>query len=138
MNYAAVSAAGTSPVGLVVRLYETVIGDLSRAVTAIRDNDIERRTSELQHALAIIGQLQGSLELEHGGEPAKVLDRFYDLARVRLLQAQVRHSGKQLEEVMRDFLLLRDAWAEIEKATTTPPSPEPNMNPSDSHSAWVA
>lgn len=138
MNYAAVAAAGASPVGLVVRLYETVIGDLGRAVSAIRDNDIERRTSELQHALAVIGQLQGSLEMERGGEPAKVLDRFYDLARSRMMLAQIRHSGKLLEEVMRDFLLLRDAWAEIEKTSIVPPPAGQSKKSSDDHSAWVA
>jgi flagellar protein FliS len=137
MNYAALSAAGTSPVGLVVRLYETVIGDLGRAITAIRDDDIERRTSELQHALAVIGQLQGALEMEHGGEPARVLNRFYDLARSRIIEAQVRHSGKLLEEVMRDFLLLRGAWAEIEKSLSVP-ARSPDKSTTDDHSAWIA
>lgn len=139
MNYAAASAAGASPIGLVVRLYETIIGDLGRAITAVRDNDIERRTSELQHALAVIGQLQGCLDMEHGGEPARILDRFYDLSRSRIIHAQVRHSGKILEEAMRDFLLLRDAWAEIEKQTAGSPPPTDPISPSKGeNSAWVA
>jgi flagellar protein FliS len=138
MNYAAESATGATPIGLVIRLYETVVGDLGRAVIAIRDNDIERRSAELQHALAVIGQLQGCLDMNSGGEPAKALDQFYDLARGRMIQAQLRHSGKLLEEVMRDFLLLRDAWAEIEKQTHSPTAkPNEEGNKSDG-SAWVA
>ena len=135
LNYAATSAAGTSPIGLVVKLYETVVGDLGRAVIAVRDNDIERRSGELQHALAVIGQLQGSLDMEQGEEPARVLDRFYDMARARIMQAQLRHSGKILEEVMRDFLALRDAWAEVERQLTT--SKQPVSGSADS-SDWVA
>ena len=134
INYAAASAAGTSPIGLVIRLYETAIGDLGRAIAAIRDNDIERRTYELQHALAVLGQLQGSLDMERGGEPARQLDRFYDLARARILQAQVRHSGTLLEEVMRDLLLLRDTWAEVEKQMAAQTAPADSTADSD----WVA
>lgn len=134
INYAAASATGTSPIGLVIRLYETVISDLGRAITAIRDDDIERRTFELQHALAVIGQLQGSLDMNKGQDPAKQLDRFYDVARARIVEAQIRFSGKILEEVMRDFLLLRDTWVEVEKQTTRPP--DPGSTPSSS--AWVA
>ena len=134
INYAAASAAGTSPIGLVIRLYETAIGDLGRAIAAIRDNDIERRTYELQHALAVLGQLQGSLDMERGGEPARQLDRFYDLARARILQAQVRHSGTLLEEVMRDLLLLRDTWAEVEKQMAAQTAPADSTANSD----WVA
>jgi flagellar biosynthetic protein FliS len=133
-------ATGVSPIGLVIRLYETIVGDLGRAVIAVRDNNIEKRSSELQHALAVIGQLQGCLDMGHGSEPAKALDRFYDLARGRMIQAQLRHSGKILEEVMRDFLLLRDAWAEVEKQTTpVPPSPNDSTSPTkEDSSAWVA
>lgn len=136
VNYAAAAATGTSPIGLVIRLYETAIGDLGRAVAAMRDNDIPRRTSELQHALAVIGQLQASLDMKKGADPAKQLDRFYDVARARIVQAQIQFSGKLLEEVMRDFLLLRDTWAEVERQITTPPPPDPSA--SSSGSAWVA
>jgi flagellar secretion chaperone FliS len=142
-NYAAASATGVTPLGLVVRLYETVISDLGRAVIAIRDADTERRTFELQHALAVIGHLQGSLDMDKGEEPAKVLDRFYDMARARILQAQVRHSGKILEEVIKDFLLLRDAWADVEQQLAQPQVEQPKQTPSEtpresSSSTWVA
>jgi flagellin-specific chaperone FliS len=70
VNYAAISATGTSPIGLVVRLYETVIGDLGRSVVTIRDGDIERRTSESQPALAVMGPLQGSPDMSQGAIPA--------------------------------------------------------------------
>ena len=137
INYAAASAAGTSSVGLVIRLYETIIADLGRAITAVRDNDIERRTFELQHALAVIGQLQGCLDLTNGGAPAQELEKFYDVNRARILNAQLRHSGKILEEVMRDFLTIREAWVEVEKhnvggAVANQPLPE------ETHGDWVA
>jgi len=136
MNYAAISATGISPIGLVIRLYEAVISDLGRAVLAVRDGDIEKRSFELQHALAIIGQLQACLDMNLGGDPAKQLDRFYSLANARILDAQIKQSGKVLEEVMRDFVLLRDTWIEVEKAEQVQ-SPPPEDAPRGS-GEWVA
>jgi flagellar biosynthetic protein FliS len=119
MNYATTSAAGLSPLGLVIRLYETMIGDLGRAILAIRECNTERRTFELQHALAILGHLQGALDMGSGGEPAKMLDRFYDLARSRILQSQFCPNTKVLEDLILDLGSLREAWVEVEKSQTT-------------------
>src|SRR3954470_18669219 len=135
MNYAAEAATGVTPLGLIVRLYETVVSDLGRAVTAVRDGDIERRTFELQHALAIIGHLQGALDMANGGEPAALLDRFYSSARARIFESQVHQSAKALEELMRGLIRLRDAWIEGEKsqAVATSPTPDP-----ENSGQWVA
>jgi flagellin-specific chaperone FliS len=135
INYVAESATGVTPLGLVVRLYETVISDLGRAITAVRDGDVEIRTFELQHALAIIGHLQGALDMIHGGDPAVLLDRFYALARTRIFDSQLHQSGKPLEELIRDFIVLRDAWTEVEKSL--PPATPPPGGP-DNSGQWVA
>lgn len=106
----------SSPVGRVVLLYEQAIQDLGAAVTAVAAGDIERRTQQIGHALLVIGQLQGSLDLDRGGEVARNLDRFYTLSRRRLLEAQISGSGKILDEQRALLLSLRAAWIEVEKA----------------------
>ena len=58
---------------MVVLLYDQLIKDLRRA--AAKMNDIEARTRELDHALKVLGQLQGTLDLTQG-EVASNLDRF--------------------------------------------------------------
>ncbi len=135
MNYASESATGVSPLGLVVKLYENIVSDLGRAVIAVRDGDIERRTSQLQHALLLVSHLQNALDLENGGEPARTLEKFYCIARARILEAQIKQSGKILEEVLADFLSVREAWEKVE-AQATAPAPLPSAT-SDS-SSWVA
>lgn len=135
MNYASESATGVSPVGLVIRIYENIVSDLGRAVIAVRDGDIEKRTQQLQHALLLLAHLQSALDKENGGEPAALLERFYNLARARILDAQFRQSGKILEEVIGDFLSVREAWSTIETQVNSP-SAEPPTTPSDS--SWVA
>jgi flagellar secretion chaperone FliS len=138
MNYASESAAGVTPVGLVIRLYENIVADLGRAVYAVRDGDIEKRTAQLQHALLLIAHLQNALDLQTGGEPARQLDRFYSLARTCILEAQFRQSGKLLEELAQDFLSVREAWAEVEKQVAVTAQPAPSAKTGDSHSTWVA
>jgi len=138
MNYASESATGLSPIGLVIRLYENIVSDLGRAVLAVRDGDIEKRTAQLQHALLLIAHLQSALDMENGGDPACLLDKFYSIARARMVEAQIRQSGKILEEVSRDFLSLRDAWAQIESQQAVTADPPATESTSDSHASWVA
>jgi flagellar protein FliS len=138
MNYAIESATGITPVGMVVRLYENIASDLGRAILALRDGDIEKRTIQLQHALLLISHLQNALDIENGGEPAQLLGRLYDIARHRILEAQVSQSGTILEEVMHDFLSVRDAWAQVEKHSEgTGPSTSATSNPEEP-SNWIA
>jgi flagellar biosynthetic protein FliS len=136
MNYASESATGVTPLGLVIRIYENIVSDLGRAVIAIRDGDVERRTAQLQHALLLLAHLENALDLENGGEPARVLEKFYSVARACILQAQIKQSGKILEELSSNFLTVREAWAQMEIQPNTPATPSPKAA-SDS-SSWVA
>lgn len=115
MNYVSESASGVGPVGLVIRVYENIVADLGRAVLAVRDGDVERRTAQLQHALLLIGHLQGALNMQSGGQPARQLEKFYSIARGKILEAQIKQSGKILEDLMQHFLSVRKAWEQVEK-----------------------
>ncbi len=105
---------GTSPVGLVVMLYAAIVTSLLRAQEAVKKNDIEKRVSELNHVLQVIGQLQGTLDFERGGEVAVHLDRFYNVMRGRVLAASIRNSQEILQELVRHFTSLKEAWQVVE------------------------
>ena len=100
---------------LVVLLYGQMILDLTRAVQAMGRNDIERRTREINHAITVIGFLQGTLDMERGGQVAANLQRFYHTLRSALLEAQARASTKILADQIACLLEVREAWMEIEK-----------------------
>jgi len=127
MNYGAGIAyrqravEGTSPVGLVVLLYGTIVASLLRAQQALQENNTEKRVLELNHALAVIGQLQGTLDFERGGQVAVQLDRFYSVMRARVLQASIQNSQPILEELVRYFSSLKEAWQEVERSTMSVP-----------------
>jgi flagellar protein FliS len=104
-------------VQLVIFLYEQTIEDLRRAVLALEKRDIETRTRSINHALSVIAQLQGSLDMERGGEVARNLQRFYNGMRASLSEAQLKQSARILEQQIEQLVLVREAWLEVDLAT---------------------
>jgi len=123
-------------VQLVICLYEQAIEDLRRAVIALEKGDIEARTRGINHALKVIGQLQGTLDMERGGEVARNLEQFYNLVRAGLVESQMKQSGRILEQQVSHLVLVYEAWLEVENATAaqTPqparPAPDGSEPPS--------
>lgn len=127
------AARSSSSVGGVILLYEQAIQDLGGAIAAVTSQDIELRTKKINHALLVIGQLQGSLDLDRGGQVARNLDRFYGMVRTRLMEAQFANSAAILREQLELLLSLRAAWIEVERAEAskdqTPAAAEAGSTP---------
>ena len=116
--YRRISTEGASPVRLVVMLYEAGLASLQRAMAAMDSGDVEKKTSELNHVLAVIGELQGSLDLPRGQEVARNLDLFYRVAREQVLKASITKSRSILEQLAEQFSALRDAWEKVDRSLT--------------------
>ncbi len=114
--YHQTGAFGASPVGQVVALYDTILRDLHRAIAAIDDGQIEKRCNAINHALTVIGELQGVLDFERGGEPARCLNSFYNVTRAMVTEAGVMSSREKLKELTAMFVRLRAAWSQVERA----------------------
>jgi flagellar protein FliS len=107
---------GATAVRLVVLLYEQLVQDLSQALHAIEQNDIELRTKRINHAILVIGHLQSPLDFANGGKVAQDLDHFYNVLRQNLVQVQVHPSQAGLSQQITDLLAVREAWTEVERA----------------------
>ena len=114
-TYTQLAVEGTSPVGLVVALYDNVMKSLYQARRAVLANDIERRTQHLNHALSVVAHLEGTLDMEQGGEVAMTLSHFYTYARHKILEVSLSNSAQKLEELLFDFSSLRGAWQVVDK-----------------------
>jgi flagellar protein FliS len=125
-SYRETAVRGASPVRLVICLYEQAIEDLRCAVIAMEKGDIETRTRGINHALTVVAQLQGTLDMERGGEVAGNLARFYSLVRAGLVEAQVKQSTRILEQQISQLATVHEAWLEVERvtaaATAAPPA----------------
>jgi flagellar protein FliS len=126
LSYRTSSSRASSGVGLVILLYEQLVQDLRRALTALDSGTVETRTFELGHALEVVGQLQGRLDMQAGGEVAHNLDRFYSALSAGILDAQVKCSKPRLDGLIDDVLSVREAWLEVErKMLEATPGTEP-------------
>ncbi|HVI10586.1 MAG TPA: flagellar protein FliS [Candidatus Binatia bacterium] len=144
-SYREAAARGAGPVRLVICLYEQAIEDVRRAILAVEKGDIEARTNAINHALTVIGQLQGSLDMQRGGEVAGNLFRFYNVVRSGLIDAQFKQSATILEQQASQLAIVREAWLEVERATnlrgSTPPTenpPAPPLTRENSSTGWSA
>jgi len=144
-SYREAAVRGATPAQLVIFLYEQTIEDLRRAVVALEKGDIEARTQGINHALAVIAQLQGSLDMERGGEVARNLQAFYNVMRASLCEAQLKQSARILEQQIEQLVLVREAWLEVDRATSKPASPAesgpsqpPISSPEGPSSEWNA
>jgi flagellar protein FliS len=113
-------ARGASPVGLVVLLYDVTIESLRRAQLAAQNGDIEQRVAASNHVVLVINELSRSLDHKRGGEIASNLDRFYAVARARLMEANVRSDPAIFEELVGMFCSLHEAWQRVEIETAAP------------------
>ena len=108
--YRQFSVQGATPLGLVVMLYDGAIAAMLRAVTAIEARDIEARCKHLNRAQAIITQLEGTLNMELGGEVAQTLRTFYLYSRGEAMKANIENSAAILRSLIEKFTTVREAW----------------------------
>lgn len=113
LAYRKTAAEGASGFGLLIALYDTLAGDLRRAASAQRAKDLEKRTSELKHAIMIVGVLENWIEADKG-ELAQKLIAFYANLRRRMLVAQAEQSAEMLEDLMAEVIAMREIWQRLD------------------------
>jgi flagellar protein FliS len=114
MSYRRLAIQGASPIGLMIALFDRLAGDLRRAAAALRNNDIETRCKELNHATLVLGQLEDWVDVKNGGESAQTLRRFYACLRAKMFEAAGRKSAKLLETQIDMILLVRSSWQQLD------------------------
>jgi len=128
ISYREAAIQGASPVRLVICLYEQAIEDLRRALAALEKKDIPARTSAINHAHTVIGQLQGTLDSERGGEVARNLQRFYNIIRSGLIDAHCKQSAASLQQQIALLMQVHEAWLEVERASGASPQVSPELD----------
>jgi flagellar protein FliS len=121
LSYRKSAIEGASSIGLMIALFDTLVGDFRRAATALRNNDIETRCRELNHATLVLGQLENWVDLKNGGESAATLARFYAYLRAKMMQAAVTQSASLLEAQIDMILHVRSAWQQLDASASSSP-----------------
>ncbi len=108
---AAVRNAGA--IELVIMLYDILSRDLHGAIEAMEGGHIEARTEKLKHGFLVLQQLEGSLQIEEGGDLAAGMSRFYSMLRSQMMKAQVEQDPAVLRELVQLLFSVREAWVEV-------------------------
>jgi flagellar protein FliS len=111
--YRQTSVQSSSPLELVVLLYDGALRHVVAAKDAAHRKDLVARREASSKALAIVTELQITLNLEDGGAVATSLDSLYTYMMERLVYATARKDSTALDEVEKLLRSLRDAWAQI-------------------------
>ncbi|HEY3380280.1 MAG TPA: flagellar export chaperone FliS [Vicinamibacterales bacterium] len=102
-----------SPLELVVMLYDGALRFMRLAADGTRRRDLVVKRDGMSRAMAILAELQNTLNVENGGEIARSLDGLYAYITSRLIEANIKQDPAPIEESIRLLTPLRDAWAQI-------------------------
>jgi len=102
-----------SPMELVVMLYDGALRFLEEARGAIARRDVAARAEAVSRALAILTELQGTLDVKQGGEIADRLDGLYAFSISRLLDLTAKQDATAIDDIVKVLKPLRDSWAQL-------------------------
>lgn len=109
--YRKTEAQSRSPIELVVMLYDGALRFVGQAQAAAADKRVRSRA--LARAMAIITELQNTLNVREGGDVAAELDRLYSFMHGRLIDATMKGDAGALEDVRKVLVTLRDGWSQV-------------------------
>ena len=104
---------GMPPERVTLMLFDGALGFIDGAREATLAGDHANRGQRISRALAIVGELQATLNLEQGGEIAQNLLGLYDYLTRELLKANLHADAELLTHIATILRDVRTGWAEM-------------------------
>jgi flagellar protein FliS len=101
------------PVSLIVIVFEVALAQVARARAALAASDFAAKGMAVDRLTRCLGVLQGSLDMERGGEAASNFDRVYGYLLARVVQAHARNDDDAFAEIGKHLGELASAWREV-------------------------
>lgn len=119
----------------VVMIYDGLMRVIYQAKQAITDDNIEERFNLLDKASQVILGLQASLDFEHGGDIARILDGYYDSIYARIHLVNQSNSIMDCDTLIEDIKAMRASWQYVLEVTSQDGKKPENLpeDPSDVH-----
>jgi len=107
----------SSPVGLVILLYDRLLLRLAEAKRCLVTRDIPARSEAISKSIELIEiGLISSLDVRQGGDIAARLKIHYDVWIAKLFNANMKASVELLDEVEQEVQTIKSAFSQIEQA----------------------
>ncbi len=107
-------------VELVCLLYAKALERIREAASHLEAKRIKDRAAAIGEAMAIVVELQSSLDFERGGELARTLAELYAYIQQRLTEANGSQQPEPLREADRLLETLFEGWREACEASLAP------------------
>jgi flagellar protein FliS len=125
------------PLELIHLLYQRAIDLVQDARGSLAAGDIRGRSKAILGALAVIGELNASLDPKAGGSMSAKLAQLYGYMRIKLTEGNVKQQDAPLAEVESLLKTLGEAWSAIRPAVNTTPMSAGSSYPDASpQSVW--
>jgi flagellar secretion chaperone FliS len=112
-NANAESVVDASPHQLISIILKHILSSIAIATGAISRKEIENKGKAISKAIALIGELQDSLDMEKGGEISQNLFDLYEYIIRCLIQANLENNVDKLEEVRGLIATIKEGWDAI-------------------------
>lgn len=112
-HYVQTQVKSSSPLELVVMLYDGALRSTAAAADAFARRDIPARRAAMSKSMDFVSELQSTLDMDKGGDIALELDRLYTWMTDRMVDATVRQDPAPIHEVRKVLTTLRDAWHQV-------------------------
>ena len=114
----------SSPGQLVLMLFDGVLRFLDKSLQGFsHDDPLEFNraiNNNILRAQAIIHELNGSLNMEQGGQFADTMRALYNYFDRRLQESNLQKNPTGIREVISRVTVLRDAWSEMLRQNHAP------------------
>ncbi len=124
-RYQAAQILNASPVKLVCLLFAGAQRFLDRAESAINGKDRAEAGTCINRAMAIIGELKASLDMEQGQEIARNLESLYQFVLGQCLQANLRQDPAHVQAARQILRPIQEGFETIarQQANLDPTNP---------------
>ena len=112
-NANADNVADADPHQLISIIFKHILANVAIASGAIDRDETENKGKCLTKAIALVGELQDSLDMEQGGEISTNLFDLYDYIVRCLVQANISNDTKKLDEVKNLVTEIKEGWDSI-------------------------
>ena len=131
-NYLENEVLTAEPMKLVILLYQGAIDAIGVARWQTAPADRTARLKSINKALAIVWELNRSLDMKQGGDVSVQLAKLYGYIRGRLLEGARNLRDEPLAETERLLLTLLEAWRQCENPEGSSPQAQTGVSPYDS------
>lgn len=128
-NYIQTQVSTTTQGDLVIMLFDAALKFLHRAKDKIVEKDYAQKGILISKALDILAELQGTLNVNKGGDLAERLQKLYFYCSSRLLTANLKMDLTKIDEVVGILSGLREAFSEANAMVTTKAVPTSATQP---------